>query len=253
VLVLITPLAYDTTAFQPLVETLCQEFRIVQIFPRGTGPSDPALYPYRFENHVEDARTLIHSLGSNRVTGIGLSRGGTLLVRLACADQTLLDKIVLVGTGLGFLRTGSPFETTIDWRVKLIETLERQGIEAVASELVREVITESGTEDLAKASIRRLSLIRHETWLNFLDPGPGVEIALLLAEVKVPTLVIHGTDDRSVPFEQGRYIATRIPGAQLCAFEGKGHLPIYTATREFCDVLRQFVRTGTASKLAAAT
>ncbi len=241
VLVLVSPLAYDTTAFQPLVETLCQEFRIVQIFPRGTGPSDPAPYPYRFENHVEDARTVIRNLGSNRVTGIGTSRGGSLLVRLACADRTLLNKIVLIGTSLG--------DTTIDWGRKVNEILERQGIGAVAAALVREIITEPGTEDLAKATIRRLSLIGHDTWLNFLDPGVGVKIAPLLTEVKVPTLVIHGTDDRAVPFEQGRYIASRIPDAQLCAFEGKGHLPIYTATHEFCDVLRQFVRTGTVSKL----
>ena len=245
VLVLISPLAYDTTAFQPLVETLCQEFQIVQIFPRGTGPSDPAPYPYRFENHVEDARSVVRSLGSDRVTGIGTSRGGTLLVRLACTDQTLLKKIVLIGTGLG--------DTTIDWCLKVNEILDRQGIDAVATELVRGIITEPGTEDLANATIHRLSLIRRDTWRNFLDPGEDVKIAHLLTEVNVPTLVIHGTDDRAVSFEQGRYIASRIPDAQLCAFEGKGHLPIYTATHEFCDVLRQFVRTGTAPELVAAT
>jgi hypothetical protein len=31
----------------------------------------------------------------------------------------------------------------------------------------------------------------------------------------------------------------------LYPFPGKGHLPIFTATTEFCDVLRQFVKTGT--------
>jgi pimeloyl-ACP methyl ester carboxylesterase len=244
VLVLVTPLAYDTTAFQPLVETLCQEFRIVQIFPRGNGPSDPAPYPYRFENHVDDVRAVIRSLGSNRVTGIGVSRGGSLLVRLASADQTLLHKIILIGTGLG--------DTTIEWGRKVNETLERQGIDAVAAELVRGIITEPGTEDLAQVAIQRLSRIKYDAWRNFLDPGPEVQIAPLLAEVKVPTLVTHGTDDRAVSFEQGRYIASRISGAQLYAFEGKGHLPIYTATREFSDVVRQFVQTGNISELAAA-
>ena len=34
---------------------------------------------------------------------------------------------------------------------------------------------------------------------------------------------------------------------KLYAFEGKGHLPIFTATDEFCEVLRRFVRTGTAT------
>ena len=42
-------------------------------------------------------------------------------------------------------------------------------------------------------------------------------------------------------------IAAGLPNAQLYAFEGKGHLPIFTATDEFCEVLRRFVRTGTAT------
>ena len=34
------------------------------------------------------------------------------------------------------------------------------------------------------------------------------------------------------------------PQARLYAFEGLGHLPIFPGRREFCDVLRRFVRTG---------
>jgi pimeloyl-ACP methyl ester carboxylesterase len=60
----------------------------------------------------------------------------------------------------------------------------------------------------------------------------------------VPTLVAHGREDRLVLFEAAEELAARLPRAQLYAFEGKGHFPIFTATDEFCDVLRRFVRTG---------
>ena len=46
-----------------------------------------------------------------------------------------------------------------------------------------------------------------------------------------------------LPFEEGRYLAEHIPGAQLHAFDGLGHLPIFTGRREFCAVLRRFVQT----------
>ena len=42
-----------------------------------------------------------------------------------------------------------------------------------------------------------------------------------------------------------RYLAKHIPGARLYPFEGSGHLPLFTATRAFCEALRQFARTGT--------
>jgi pimeloyl-ACP methyl ester carboxylesterase len=60
----------------------------------------------------------------------------------------------------------------------------------------------------------------------------------------VPTLVLHGEDDRLFPVEAGRYLAEHIPGAQFYAFRGRGHLLVATATAEFAQVVRNFVRTG---------
>src|SRR5919106_623306 len=65
--------------------------------------------------------------------------------------------------------------------------------------------------------------------------------------IRVPTLIVHGTEDRQVPFAAAEYLATHIPGAQLYAFKGYGHVPLFTATQEFCQVLRRFVRSGVAA------
>jgi pimeloyl-ACP methyl ester carboxylesterase len=80
--------------------------------------------------------------------------------------------------------------------------------------------------------------------LSFYDRDPELDIRPLLAAIRVPTLIAHGTEDRQVPFAAAEYLVTHIPGAQLYAFKGYGHVPLFTATQEFCDVLRRFVRTG---------
>jgi pimeloyl-ACP methyl ester carboxylesterase len=82
--------------------------------------------------------------------------------------------------------------------------------------------------------------------LSFFRSDPERHIVPLLEHVHVPVLGVHGTEGRRVPFEEGRYLAAHIPGAQLYAFDGPGHLPIFTGRRQFCDVLRRFVRTGSA-------
>ena len=46
-LLLVSPLAYGLAAIQPVLEQLCQEFRIVTIDPRGSGASDPSTRPYQ--------------------------------------------------------------------------------------------------------------------------------------------------------------------------------------------------------------
>jgi len=44
-----------------------------------------------------------------------------------------------------------------------------------------------------------------------------------LSKVRVPTLVVHGTDDVLVPVENGRSVAAAVPGARLLEIEGMGH------------------------------
>src|SRR6267143_1926180 len=48
----------------------------------------------------------------------------------------------------------------------------------------------------------------------------------------------------SMESEDARTVAQEISGAQFYEFTGKGHAPLFTATSEFCEVVRQFVRKG---------
>jgi pimeloyl-ACP methyl ester carboxylesterase len=50
-----------------------------------------------------------------------------------------------------------------------------------------------------------------------------------LEDVRVPTLIVHGTQDRVVPFAQhGAVLARRIPGAELLTVEGGEHVALFT-------------------------
>ena len=44
-----------------------------------------------------------------------------------------------------------------------------------------------------------------------------------LADIDVPTLVLHGTTDPLFPFPHGEALATEIPGASLVPLDGMGH------------------------------
>jgi hypothetical protein len=43
-----------------------------------------------------------------------------------------------------------------------------------------------------------------------------------------------------------RPVAERIPGAQFHALEGRCHMMLATATAEFAELVRRFIRSGTA-------
>ena len=57
----------------------------------------------------------------------------------------------------------------------------------------------------------------------------------------MPTLVIHREGDRCLKVEEGRYVASRIPGAKYVEFDGIDHLPFVGEQGEILDEIEQFV------------
>jgi pimeloyl-ACP methyl ester carboxylesterase len=67
---------------------------------------------------------------------------------------------------------------------------------------------------------------------HMLAIGASPDRTEALAQIAVPTLVIHGSDDLSVPIEHGRATAAAIPDAALLVIEGMGHaIPIFARQR----------------------
>jgi pimeloyl-ACP methyl ester carboxylesterase len=58
------------------------------------------------------------------------------------------------------------------------------------------------------------------------------ERSLALADITVPTVVIHGSHDAIVPLKIGEQMARAIPGAELVVLEGAGHAPTMTRPHE---------------------
>ena len=242
-LVFIHPFVYGLPVFQPLIEELCQEFRIVTIDPRGTGASDPLAPGYDMHDHAEDVRAVLAEAGrGGPVVGVGISRGVLLLIRLAVLQPELLSRIVLVGgywrqtAGLG---AEGPAGADVG---DLMTALQAGDLRGAVEAFAPAIFSEPGTEELRKQFIDQCLNLREDTIRRFFTLDPRNDVADLLERVAVPTLLAHGGADRDVPFAAAREMAGRIPGASLYCFEGKGHLPTFTATAEFCDVLRRFVR-----------
>jgi pimeloyl-ACP methyl ester carboxylesterase len=71
-----------------------------------------------------------------------------------------------------------------------------------------------------------------------------VNVVDYLPAITAPTLVLHCRDDASVPFEQGRLIASRIPRARFVSLESRNHvlLPRDPAWPAFVSEVRRFLR-----------
>jgi pimeloyl-ACP methyl ester carboxylesterase len=197
---------------------------------------------------MEDLRAIIEAAAAGPIIGVGISRGSNLLIQLAHTHRDFVGKIMMVGTPLiGALPDGRTAWNP-DYVALRDDALRRGAIEELHRLQIRYVFSEPNTDELRRMAFENRCKLPTETVLSFYDPDPGMDIAPLLESIAVPTLVAHGGEDQLVSCAASEFIASRIPGAQLYIFDGKGHSPMFSATDEFCEVLRNFIRTGRAER-----
>jgi pimeloyl-ACP methyl ester carboxylesterase len=227
---------------------MCQEFRLVTIDSRGIGDSQPFVKNWTLFEDLEDVRAVIEELRCDPVTVVGISHTGSMVVALAAMYPHLIDRVVVIGGTFGKPTMQEGVSWMRNWADKTDALLVKRGY----AEAVRQLYAEC----LPQADFRGLSdewagyfadYVPEEVFRTLLDVESEFACEPFAKDVKVPTLVMHGTDDLAVPYADGVYLASLVPGAIFYPFVGHGHEPQHTATAEFCDVLSQFVRTGTAT------
>ena len=198
---------------------------------------------YTTGDHAADIGAVIEAAGRGSVTAMGISKSGNMLVRLAVSSPSLVRRLVLMGTPLD-TTPGSVSLVPSDLDDRFRAALRAGDLERAMHYFVATVVSDPDTGELAEQFTRNLLRLPRESILSTWTPDAELDIAPILEQVKVPTLVLHGTNDRRVSVAAAHHLARHIPDARLHLFEGRGHLPIFTATAEFCETLRRFVRTG---------
>ena len=210
--------------------------RVVAWDARGNGrsdrPTDPAAH-----TTLERARHLglvMDAAGVERAVLIGLSSasGPILAFADACPERVL--GLVLIGPSWPFGESAwpdIPFEEPLEredgwhtanlhvWRRDLRRFLDwffSQAFPEPHSTKQREDAVRWGLETDPETLAATVRVPRTVTRERF---------AAIASAVRVPTLVIQGTDERISHVTQGMSLAGAIPGARLALLEGSGHIP----------------------------
>jgi pimeloyl-ACP methyl ester carboxylesterase len=239
-LVLAHPLVYGLAHFQPVIEQLCQEFRIVTVDLRGTGRSDPLTAGYTVRDHREDVRAVIEAAAEGPVVAVGSSASVNLMLGLAATYPALVKSLVLVAPGARGLGLTQQDARATERYARLVAG----DFDSVISAFWARIYWEPGIESLAAQAVRSTLSLPRETVLSFFGPeSPEDDLRPLLPLVRAPALLMRGTADAGAG-EAVKYLLPRLPGSQLHEIEGRGHPILATATTEVCTVLRSFLRTG---------
>lgn len=196
--------------------------------PDFSAPGGPDA-PYSLDDMADDAAGVLDALGVRRAHVLGISMGGMILQCLALAhpDRVLSATIVMSSSGAPDLPGRDPeVEALLTAQPANPDDREQVIEQTLAADRVWGNPGFPFDEAARRALIGRAFDRRHSPGgvaRQYAAARAAGQRHARLPEVRVPTLVIHGTADVLLPVEHGRDIAARIPGARLVEIGGMGH------------------------------
>ena len=229
---------------------LSGRYRVIRLDLPGHGlTSSPAGYQPSQDRNADLIDTFAKRLGTPRFVIGGNSMGGGVAWVFALRHPDSLDGLVLVDAG-GFPRQGpgkggpvifkllqNPLARRVLAHVDL-KPLIGQGLRSAFLDphLVTPALVERYA-DFARAPGHRAILQINQTG------GHRSVTVADLPKIAVPTLVMHGEQDRLIPFADGQAFARAIPNASLIAYPDVGHVPMEQIPRRSAADLDRWLQT----------
>jgi pimeloyl-ACP methyl ester carboxylesterase len=208
--------------------------------------------PFSIATMADDAAAILDDAGVQRVDVVGNSLGGMVGQALALRHPDRVRSLVLLSTSPGvgsipchpaLLRAGlRQVGGRLRWRraPRPRASTPRRALHGAAAlgatGAVLSAAALAGAAAMAApaAAERRFSL--SQLWATLSWFGLPV-----LSQIRVPTLVVHGTHDAVVPALNARLLAHRIPGARLHLIRGAGHLILGSRARGVAETIATFL------------
>jgi pimeloyl-ACP methyl ester carboxylesterase len=247
-LLLIMGLGFPASLWFRVVPDLAQRHRVITLDNRGTGRTGVPAGPYRIETMAQDALAVLDSAGVDAAHVLGISLGGLVAQELVLTAPQRVVSLTLACTHPGGTATVLPEPDVLD--------LLRSRADLPLEESIRATIP------IAYAPTTGPAVVEQDIAARLAEPTDptgythqlvgGMQYAGAmprLGEVTVPTLCLHGTEDRLVPPANSTNLAQAISGAQLVWIEGAGHMLFSDAPERFVDEICTF--TAAADAMAA--
>lgn len=234
-----TPLVFlhgvgsDKSVWRPQLRQFATERRSLALDYPGYGDSDPTPEGTSRDDYAAAILAAMDSLGVQRAHVCGLSLGGVVAIAMHAAAPDRIASLILADTFAAHPDGQAIYDRSIaassDLRVLAEARVDVLLGQPADPDVRREVI-----ETMAAISPAAYRVGAEAVWLA--DQRERVH------GIRVPTLVLCGTEDKVTPPALSRELVQLIPGARLEMIEGAGHLGNLEKPDAFNTLVGAFVR-----------
>jgi pimeloyl-ACP methyl ester carboxylesterase len=254
------PLSSSMWDYQ-LAELPKHNMRVIAYDRRGFGKSSQPWDGYEYDTLADDLKAVLDTLDLQNVTLVGFSMGGGEIARyIGRHGSARIAKVAFVSAVTPYMLQTEDNPDGVDQSVfdEILDGLNKDradflqtfGKQFYGVNLISHPVSQAHLEgDFARAYAAS-----HRATIECAKAFAMTDFRDDLTQVNVPTLVIHGDDDKTVPIESsGELTANAIPSAQYIVYEGAPHGLFYTEKDRLTEDIIAFVQEGVSVREPAGT
>jgi pimeloyl-ACP methyl ester carboxylesterase/DNA-binding CsgD family transcriptional regulator len=198
---------------------------VIRYDERGHGLSDRGVTDHSLQARVADLEAVADDAGLDRFALLAMAQGGPVAIEYAARHPDRLTRLAFYGSYAGAQAAATPEELEL---YAAFEALIKVGWARPTSEFRRvfsSMMIPGGTEEQMRwiDDLQRMA-IDAETAVLARSQRQVTDASGRLAELDLPTLVVHSRGDQMNEFRHSRELAANIRGARLVALESNNHI-----------------------------
>ena len=234
-------LAWDDPEIGEFFRSLSSFSRLILFDRRGLGLSDPVQGAPTIEDRMQDVRAVMDAAGSERAALLGISEGGPMSMVFAATYPERVSALVLYGSFARMAQAdGYPWGYPSDVFEKFIESR----VSAWGGDDTVDYFAPSRAQD-TEFRRRWADFERRATspgaFRSLMQMNGDTDVRDVLPSIRVPTLVLHRSEDIPIRVGHGRYLSEHIPGARFVELPGRDHFFFVGDTSGLLDAVEEFL------------
>lgn len=237
---------WDSPIWGKSFAAIARRRQFIRYDERGSGLSDWEVGDLSFEAFVEDLEAVADRLELERFPLLGISQGCAVSIEYAVRHPERVTGLILVsGYAAGWRISATPEEQE---RREAVRRLTEVGW-GTDNPAYRHIFSSTFMPEATAAELEWFDEFQRLTTspqnaARFQDAFGYIDVRHRLAEVNVPTIVLHSKFDQRIPLDQGRELASGIPNARFVPLDSRNHILVdhEPAWRQCLDAVTQFMR-----------
>lgn len=231
---------FNKSSWEPQIAALHESYHVVAYDVRGHGDSTEGTSEFSIDLFVEDLIGLMDALKIYRAGVCGLSMGGYIALNAITTHPDRFSALILSDT-----QCIADSEEGKQKRMTAIESIKEKGIDNYADESIKKLFAPAShtalPDQVTSVHLMITKTSAYTLTQTLLALANRTETCSKLATIKVPVLIMVGSEDVITPPSAAQFMAERIEGAELQIIDHAGHLPNLERTDEFNTTLVTFL------------